>query len=297
MDSGLTRDIVRSRVRQGSWQRLYPGVYATFSGPVPRPAVLWAAVLRGGPGAMLSHGTAAELSGLTDKPSGLIHLTLPASRQTIAVPGTVVHRSRRADQARHPALAPPRTRIEETVLDLAGAAASIDDACAWIAGAVGRGLTTQARLRDAMALRGRMCWRSELSEMLSADQAGVHSALERRYLTGVERPHALPHGIRQAQVRRGLRTEYRDVLYEGYYLAIELDGRVAHPVERRWADIHRDNAAAADGVLTLRYGWLDVTQRPCWVAAQVARVLSRRGYTGARPCSPACAVGAGSAGS
>jgi hypothetical protein len=296
ISSGLTRDTVRSKVRHGGWQRLYSGVYATFSGPVPRSAILWAATLRAGPGAMLSYGTAAELCGLADSPSGLIHLTLPASRRAIAIPGAIVHRSRRADHARHPVLAPARTRTEETVLDLAGAAASVDDACAWIARAVGRGLTTPARLQEAMGLRGRMRWRSELSEMLSDDQAGVHSALEHRYLTDVERRHELPRGVRQARVRRGPRTEYRDVLYEDYGVAVELDGRAAHPEERRWADIHRDNAAAADGVLTLRYGWFDVTQRPCWVAAQVARVLSGRGYAESRPCTPACPVGLGPAG-
>lgn len=291
---GLTKDMVRSRVRQGSWQRLYSGVYATFSGPVPRPSILWAAVLRAGPDAMLSFSTAGELAGLVDGLSSPIHVTLPASRRITPIPGTIVHISRRADQARHPTLTPPRTRIEETVLDLAGAAASLDEACAWIIRALGRGLTSQARLGNAMQLRGRLRWRPELSELLTAEWAGVHSALEHRYLRDVERPHGLPRGVRQAKVRRGSRTEYRDVLYEGYGIAVELDGQAAHPGDRRWADIYRDNAAAADGLLTLRYGWLDVTQRPCQIAAQVAQVLRHCGYGDTRPCNPACPVGSSS---
>jgi very-short-patch-repair endonuclease len=72
---------------------------------------------------------------------------------------------------------------------------------------------------------------------------------------------------------------------------VELDGRAAHPGDTRWADIRRDNAAAADGIMTLRYGWLDVTQQPCLVAAQLARLLQQRGYTEARPCAPGCPVG------
>jgi hypothetical protein len=289
---GLTRDVIRSRLRQGRWQRLHAGVYATFSGQVPRSALLWAAVLRAGPDAMLSHATAAELGSLVDRPSELIHLTLPASRRIRPVSGAVVHVSRRAGQARHPTLTPPRTRIEETVLDLADSARNIDEAYGWITRAVGRGLTSQDRLREAMQRRRRLRWRAELAEVLTADWAGVHSALEHWYLHDVERPHTLPRGVRQARVRRGDRIAYRDVLYEDYGVAVELDGRAAHPGDLRWRDIYRDNAAAADGILTLRYGWLDVRQRPCLVAAQVTQVLRRRGYGAARPCAPSCPVSA-----
>lgn len=72
---------------------------------------------------------------------------------------------------------------------------------------------------------------------------------------------------------------------------MELDGQVAHPAQTRWRDIQRDNAAAVAGVITLRYGWLDITTTPCEVAAEVAGVLATRGYQGARPCSAACPVG------
>jgi very-short-patch-repair endonuclease len=72
---------------------------------------------------------------------------------------------------------------------------------------------------------------------------------------------------------------------------VELDGRATHTVDKRWDDIRRDNATSAGGILTLRYGWLDVTQRPCQVAAEVALALSSRGFQGARPCTPGCPVG------
>lgn len=135
-----------------------------------------------------------------------------------------------------------------------------------------------------------MRWRSELSELLTLDAAGLHSILERRYHLDVERRHGLPAGDRQRSYRRDGHNEYRDVFYGAYLTAVELDGRLAHPSENRWADIERDNAAAADGIYTLRYGYLDLTLTPCQVAAQVATVLSRRGFTGARRCCPDCAV-------
>jgi very-short-patch-repair endonuclease len=292
LSGGLTRTMIRLHLEQGRWQRLQTGVYALYSGPPTRLTVLWGAVLRSGPDAVLSHFTAAELSGLADRPSPLVHVAVPSDRYIERIPGIVVHRSGRARVAAHPVLTPPRTRLEETVLDLAGTAATLDDACGWITGALGRRLTTQAQLREAMALRAKLRWRRQLAQALTAEWSGVHSSLEYRYLRNVERPHLLPRGVRQARAQQGHGTIYRDVLYDQYALAVELDGRAAHPGDQRWPDIQRDNAAAADGILTLRYGWFDVTERPCQVAAQVAQVLQPRGYTLAQGCSPGCPVSA-----
>jgi hypothetical protein len=291
LDGGLTRDTLRSQVDQGNWQRLYRGVYATFSGPPTRSAQLWAAVLAAGPGAMLSHESAAETRRLTDKPAHTIHVTIPWGRRIAPIPGLTLHLSSRTEQALDTVWLPPQTRIEETVLDLASVSARLDDAVAWVTRALGRRLTTQENLRQALGLRKCIRWHRELDELLSADSAGLHSILEYRYDHDVERPHGLPAGERQARFSQDGRTGYRDRLYEAHRVAVELDGRATHPVEDRWLDIRRDNAAAADGIVTLRYGWLDVTRHPCLVAAEVALALAKRGYAGARPCSPKCPVG------
>jgi hypothetical protein len=291
VDCGLAADVVKSRVRHGRWQRLHPGIYAVFTGPPPRESVLWAAVLRAGRAAMLSLQTAAELFGLTDEPSTLIHLTVPGERRVIQIPGCVIHGAAGSARARHPTLAPPRTRIEETVLDLTQSAATFEAAYGWATRAVGRRLTTPARPSEAMSWRHRVRWRGPLTEALSSGWDGIHSGLEHRYTRDVERPHGLPRSIRQVRVMRGTRVEYRDALYQSYDVAVELDGRVAHPGDLRWRDIRRDNAALADGVITLRYGWTDVTGHPCAVARQVAEVLRRRGWTGPiRPCRAGCSA-------
>ena len=122
--------------------------------------------------------------------------------------------------------------------------------------------------------------------------SGVHTVLEYRYLHDVERPHGLPRAERQVRVvRDGGRTEYQDVLYRKYLVAVETDGRIAHPAESQWRDMHRDNAAATDGIVTLRYNWSDVTGRPCTVAAEVGAVLAKRGWPGpVRPCGPCCTL-------
>ena len=146
---GLTRELLKSRVRQGRWQRIHRGVYATFSGRLSREAVMWAAVLNAGESAILSYKSAAELDKLTDEPSELTHVTIPRERRISKPSGVVIHRSARAVLAAHPTLMPPRTRVEETILDLIDTAVSLDDAVGWITRGLGRRLTTVGKLRQA----------------------------------------------------------------------------------------------------------------------------------------------------
>jgi hypothetical protein len=249
-------------------------------------------LLRVGPDAVLSYQTAAELDRLSAQESTLIHVTVPRETHVRVVPGLVIHRSSRIQLARHPCVTPPRTRIEETTLDLAQSAADLDDAFSWLARACGGRLTTPARLSAALDARSRMRWRAELAAALGEISGGSHSTLERHYIRDVERPHGLPRARRQVRTARGTRTEYKDALYEEFGVGVELDGKLAHPPEAHWHDRHRDNAAAVSGIITLRYGWPDVIRRPCRVAAQVAAVLRQRGWHGRpRPCGPACPVG------
>ena len=137
----------------------------------------------------------------------------------------------------------------------------------------------------------RVRWRAELSAALGLAADGVHSLLEFRYVTRVERPHGLPAGHRQHLVVRAGQRQYQDVTYREYGLVVELDGQAAHPAGSRWRDVRRDNASTAVGQGTLRYGWADVTGRPCFVAGQVAGALAARGWTGApRRCGRSCGL-------
>jgi hypothetical protein len=273
----------------GRWRRLHFGVYAAFTGQPPRSAVLWAAVLRAGARALLSHETAAELDGLVDKPSKLVHLTVPYSRHPEPVPGMVFHRSSRSIAFKQQRPFPPRTATEETVLDLAEAAASFDTVVWLVARACQRGLTTPFLLADSLQLRARARWRGELGQALVDVAEGVHSPLEYRYLHDVERAHGLPHPDRQFEADRHPGRIFRDIHYRKYRVTVELDGAASHPDEQRWQDKRRDNAAAADGIFTLRYGWADVTERPCETAREIATVLARGGWPGTlRRCGAGC---------
>jgi predicted transcriptional regulator of viral defense system/very-short-patch-repair endonuclease len=287
---GVSPDALRARLRAGHWQRLQRGVYATFTGEPGWEAQLWAALRRAGPDAVLSHYTAAELARITDQRSSAVHVTVPRQQHVTPIRGVVLHRSSRIELARHIGTLPPRTGIEETTLDLTQCSPTLDDALAWLARACGAQLTTAALLRATMDSRVRVRWRRELALALDDIGDGAHSILELRYIRRVERPHRLPRAQRQARAGGGP-TRYRDALYTDFGVVVETDGRVAHPLEERWRDHHRDNAAIVDGLVTLRYSWTDVTQRPCLVAAEVAAALRCRGWPGApHSCGPTCPV-------
>jgi predicted transcriptional regulator of viral defense system len=291
---GINPRAMRTRMSSGRWQRLQWGVYAAYSGEPARETMLWAALLRAGPGAVLSHQTAAERHGLIDGPSSLITITVPAAKHParVKIPGVVIHRSDTILRTTHPAMLPPCTRVEDTVLDLIQIAATFDDAYEWICRAIGRRLTTAERIRQAMDTRKKTRWRKELTLALADAGDGVLSLLEYRYVRRVERPHGLPAARRQARIRQRTGNRYLDNLYEEYGVCSELDGTAAHPADEQWRDKRRDNANAALGIVTLRFGVADLGSRRCETAAAVAAVLRLRGWPGTpHPCSrPGCSV-------
>ena len=289
--AGISNQVIVEHLKRQRWQQLYRGVYAVFSGLPPRETWLWAAILRAGQGAVLSHQTAAELHGFIDFPEDAIRVTVPSTRR-VATRGLIIRMSGRVEQARQPNRDPPRTSVEETVLDLAQLSPGFDDACGWVTKACAKRLTTETKLRAALAMRKKMRWRTELDDVLTAAGSGIHSVLEYRYLRDVERAHGLPRSLHQVRVVIDGKTVYRDAYYEKYQLAVELDGRLAHPDEERWRDSQRDNQARARGVETCRYTWRDVYAHPCETALLQAQILQRRGWRGApRPCSAGCPVG------
>jgi hypothetical protein len=302
INAGLTRVAIDCLLRQARWQPLYHGVYAAFTGPPPRECLLWAAVLRAGSGAVLSHYSAAELDGLTDRSSKIVHVTIGLGRRVrflgerpsgLALPITI-HRTNRIDLIRHPARTPPRTRTEHTILDLTQLSASFEEAFSWLCKGCGRRLVTPQKMHAAVSAHDRLRWRGEILEALPLIASGVHSNLELTYVHDVEQAHGLPTARRQPRAvltSRRPRTIYLDNEYEPFGVVVELDGRADHLVEDRWRDIHRDNSNARAGKVTLRFNYADVSGRRCDVAADVYCTLRSRGWEGLpRRCGPGCTL-------
>ncbi|MGH3166142.1 MAG: hypothetical protein ACRDN0_09655 [Trebonia sp.] len=306
LDSGVDKQTVRNRVRYGDWQRLQRGVYAAHTGEPGREAQLWAALLRAGADAVLSHYTAAERHGLIGKPSQTIHITVPAIRNPERcgkIPGVVIHRSDSVFSTCHPSMAPPCTRIEDTVLDLIAITGGFDAKFGWVCGAVGNRLTTPGRLLEALEKRKRFAGRREVQLMFGFAAEGILSWLELEWTIGVERPHGIPAARRQVRVMQDTGSKYLDNLYEKYRVCVELDGKAAHPASEQRRDDARDRwNLVREKIVTMRFKVPDLSDRArkCVAAAQLVTALNdhvgqeaepgeiRSGI--GHPCGPQCPV-------
>ena len=286
---GMTDDQIARSLRR-DWQPSgLPGVYLTFTGPVAHLSRCWTALLYAGTGAALCLDTAAWIWGLRDEPPDDVHIMIVSDRRVKKQPGMRIHLRTHLPGRRHPARVPTVVRLEETVLDMADRATP-DEVIGLVLRACQRRLTTPDRIRSAADGRATMRHRQLVTDLLDEAVNGVQSTLERRYLHDVERAHGLPRGARNMAEEQTSRRRYRDVRYLRYCLVVELDGRAAHPQDRRELDDLRDNDLLLDeGTRTLRYGWRSVAVHPCETAGQVVELLRSGGWDGApRHCSANC---------
>jgi hypothetical protein len=293
---GETPTSIARRLRRRDWVTVHAGVYVDHTGPLTWQQRAWAAVLAAGPGAALCLDSALRAhsgAGRSDTPEDVLHVAVGRKRSPVQPPGVRIHRMSGLDDRVQWNRSPPRTRYDDTVLDLAARGSPLTSV-ARLADACGSRRTTAARLRRRLDQRGRSAQRAWLRSVLSDVADGTCSVLEHGYLDLVERAHALPAGEKQA-VRFGSNGRiYCDVDYAELSFRVELDGKLFHTSTKdRDRDLDRDLDAAVEGVaLTVRLGFGQVYDRPCATAAKLAKIMQRRGWTGALvPCA-ACRVAA-----
>lgn len=287
---GLERSVQRRLVENGNWQRLANGILLTRNGDPDWESWAWAGVLRAGDGARLAGRAAAYADRMIDEGPDPIDILQPHGLHRPRTREWIFHQERAG--LRMPSIGTlPRTRIEDTVLDLATTRLGGrrgPGPLHWVTIAIEQRLTTPDRLLDALRCRTRVSGRQELLEILECAGGGVESPLEYHYVRDVEQAHGLPEGKRQVPVRVDGRRAWRDVYYKEYRLLVELDGENGHTGSDRFRDYRRDNAALVSGDATLRYGWHDVRRQSCGVAAQVAELLTRGGWQGQFVSCPRC---------
>lgn len=290
LESGLTDSAIQHHLATRRWQRLHRGVYLTHTGDVSWHARAVAAVLRSGRDAVLSLGAAAYLWGLQERPPAVIPVAVPADRAVVRAVGTRVRRRRRLSVARIRQL--PVTSAAQTVVDLADErGCGADHAVALAARVVQLGHCTAADLAAELSQRRAHRHRAVLGAALDDIGSGIESVAEHHYVRDVERAHGLPTFVRQSRVSPGEGMDRRDFESLEHGVIVEIDGARWHAGTVVQDDRRRDRRAAADGKVTLRAGWGDVTQRPCEVAVDVALTLRQRGWLGRpTPCSPRCAI-------
>ena len=262
VEAGLTRSAIAHRVRVGRLRRIHPAVYAVGQLPLPPLGLELAALLACGPGAVLSHLTAAVLWRLLDRYTGPVHVTTTATHRR-APDGVTLHRCRLEPtdvRTRHglPLTSPARTL--ELLPDH-----SLDDA---VDRARAQRLLTSKQLDDLAATTRRPALRDAISD----DHGFTRSRAERRLKALVARA-GLPAPLTNVR----LNGHEVDALWPAERLIVEVDSYAHHASRRAFEDDRaRDATHAAAGFRTLRVTWRQLTGRPELTAARFAAALALR---------------------
>ena len=272
---GAGRGAVHGWVLGGRLHPIHRGVYAVGHAAITREGQEMAAVLACGPGAVVSHRSAAARWNLVRANSKRIDLTAPRARRPRR--GIVLHRSRcLTDEDRAVVDGIPVTSVARTIVDLADEVSDPALERAIHQAEVQRLFDLEA-IDNALARvpgrRGRHRLKRVLAGYRPEDHA-VESEAERRFL-GLCRQAGLPEPRKNVLVE-GYRVDF---LWPEASVAVEIDGAAAHHTARAFReDRARDRALAVAGVQVLRLtpGDLDEGSR---VTAELRATLARRERT------------------
>ncbi len=277
--AGVSDDAIKSRLRNGTLRRLYPGVYATFGTPLGTDARLLAACWATGDSAVASHRAALWLWGLLD---GEPPMEVIAPSTSKAAPrGVLVHRPtllRSVDVTSRRAI--PVTTPMRALLD-AGAVLPRSVLSESVERALMTRLVTVKGLRMVLA---------DLGSRGRNGAGPLRRHLDRRAL-GDKRPESMIEplmarlllddlGIGPVDYQPTLVLEGRrvrpDFLVRLAKLVVEVDGLDAHASrEALDADLERQNLMTRHGYLVLRYTVTHL-RAPARIAAEIRAVSLER---------------------
>jgi hypothetical protein len=257
LQAGLTNEAIARRVQAGRLHRLHRGVYAVGHQVLTRQGRWMAAVLACGPGAALSHQTAAAAWDLR-RAGTAIHVTVPGRGGRKAPKGVRLHRS--------PTLTPrdvtridgiPVTRPARTIIDLSRTI-SADDLEPIV------DLADQRHLVDFTDLRAANP--ASLKAVLRRyDPAPTRSELERRFLRLCD-----DHGIPRPETNTRIEGLEVDFVWRDRRLIVEVDGYAYHRSPAAFErDRERDVVLQTRGWRVMRFTWRHVKHRAEWVAAAI----------------------------
>jgi Transcriptional regulator, AbiEi antitoxin/Protein of unknown function (DUF559) len=251
---GLGRGAVQNAVRVGRLHRVHHGVYALGHALLRPEGHRLAAVLACGPGAVLSHRSAAAHWELLATAQERIDVT--ATRARHAVPGIRLHTSRSLDAqdtTRHEAI--PITTVPRTLLDLAATARN-DQLENALAQAMYLQLYDQRAIDDVIARANGHRGTSVLKQATRKDPQITKSMWEVRML-GLVRAAGLPEPITNRSLHAPDHGECKpDFYWPAYGLIVETDGWEAHRTLAAFrSDRAKDAALTAAGYKVLRFTW------------------------------------------
>lgn len=267
---GATPSAIAHARRCGRLFDLYRGVYATLAPELlGEDGELIAALLAVGPGAVVSHGTAAWRLDLIPAPPVTIELSAP--HEHVARPGLQVRRctALRAtdvtDHGRFRSTTPVRTLLDLAVdydrfpllRALEQAEFEHDVRPEHVLAVLRRGHPGSARLRAAL---------DEHVPGYGAAKEGLERAFRSLLVeAGVELP------ARNVPIGRWT----VDCLWNRLRIVVELDGRWHQRPHQRTVDSDRDLWLRRHGYLVLRYTWTQLRHRPAEVIADLRQEMAR----------------------
>jgi very-short-patch-repair endonuclease len=267
---GLTRDAIDNRVKSARLHAIHRGVYLVGHAVPVEGARELAAALSCGPGAVVSHRSAAGLWRLLSEPTGDPDVTVPG-RDCRRERGIRVHLVAALDRRDvRTVRGIPVTTPARTLLDLA-AAASLRQLERALAEAEARRLTRRNELLSLLARVGARPGASVLRALVEANTAPslTRSEAEERFWALIKAAE-LP--TPETNVRVG---PYEvDFLWRDHGLIVEVDGFRFHSSRTSFErDRRRDAELVSRGYRVIRVTWRQIVDRPEALAARIATAL------------------------
>jgi predicted transcriptional regulator of viral defense system len=273
LELGMGRGAIGDRVARGLLRRVARGVYAVGHFKQSHRSRWMAAVLSSGPGAVLSHRSAAALWGLLPPSSIAIEVTRP--RKFRSRPGVRAHCSEIGSDEIALLDGIPVTSMPRTLLDLAAIVSKPRLESALNEVEV-QGLTDRLWVGDLMkrypGRRGAAVLRVIMEDEKRA-RGITKKELERRFaalLAGTD----LPRPRRNADLAAGGRFFEVDCLWREQRLIVELDGRSVHGTWRTSErDREKDRLLLVDGWQVVRITWRQLRDDASAVVADLRSLL------------------------
>lgn len=258
---GFAKPTLNYWLKEGYLHRVLPHVYAVGHRAPSVEAELMAAVLHAGPGAALSHATAAWWLGLLNDRPPEIQVSTP--RKCRSLPGIHIYDRRERSRVVHNRL--PVTTVVETLVDLAATAPRRTLRLA-LANAEYHGMLHLEEI-EAMAARGRR-GATKLRQALKIHQPGLahtKSRMERKLIRICEKEK-----IELPEINVKVDGWEVDALWRKAGLAVELDGYGNHhtPGQLR-RDRRKEMALRAVKLTPIRYSEEQLDHHGQEVAAEL----------------------------
>jgi very-short-patch-repair endonuclease len=266
---------IEGRVERRTLHRIYSGVYKVGYRRINRKGRWMAAVLASGPGACLSHRSAARLWGLMSPGDEWAEVTCALGHRARRH-GIVAREAPVLDDERTVVDGIPVTSPFRTVFDLAAVLKLRELERAWHEAEV-RGLRDRVSLPMLLErYPGRRGARNLRALLEAGEPVGfTRNDFEEAFVAFVD-----ANGLRRPRMNGTLALRGRifeiDALWEDERVAVELDSRSVHGTNKNFeSDKQRDRILLAEGWRTMRVTWRQLQEEPDEIAADLLLALEQ----------------------